>query len=65
MAMDADVLVGRVRELAALAADAFADAAKAPDVEALARPLSTRLVDLVAARSERCRRLVAGPARAS
>ena len=65
MALDADALVGRVRELAALAADAFADAAKAPDVEALGRPLSTRLVDLVAVRSERCRRLVAGPARAS
>ena len=65
LALDADALVGRVRELAALAPDAFADAAKASDVEALGRPLSTRLVDLVAARSERCSQLVGGPAPAN
>jgi serine/threonine-protein kinase HipA len=35
LALDADALVGRVRQLAALAPDAFADAAKASDVEAL------------------------------
>jgi len=58
LALDADALVGRVRELAALAPDVFADAAKAPEVEALGRLLPTRLVDLVADRSERCSQLV-------
>ena len=65
LALDADALVGRVRELAALAPDVFADAAKAPDVEALGRPLPTRLVDLVADRSERCSQLVGGSAPAT
>ncbi len=51
LALDADVLVGRVQELAVLAPDVFADVAKAPNVEALGRPLPTRLVDLVANRS--------------
>jgi serine/threonine-protein kinase HipA len=60
LALDADALVGRVRVLAALAPDAIADAAKAADVKALSRPLPTRLVDLVADRSERCSRLVGG-----
>jgi serine/threonine-protein kinase HipA len=58
LALDADALVGRVRELAARSPDVFADAAKAPSLEALDRPLSTRLVDLVADRCERCSRLV-------
>ena len=62
LALDADALVGRVRVLAAKAPDVFADAAKAPDVEALDRPLPTRLVDLVADRSERCSQLVGGSA---
>jgi len=62
LALDADALVGRVRVLAARAPDVFADAAKAPDVEALDRPLPTRLVDLVADRSERCSQLVGGSA---
>jgi serine/threonine-protein kinase HipA len=65
LALDADALVGRVQELAALAPDVFADAAEAPDVEVLGRPLPTRLVDLVADRSERCRRLVGGSAPAT
>ena len=58
LGLDADVLVGRVRELARLAPDAFADAARVECVAALHRPLARRLVDLVAARSERCRRPV-------
>ena len=60
LALDADALVDRVRVLAALLPDVFADAAKAKDIEALGRPLPTRLVDLVADRSERCTRLVGG-----
>jgi serine/threonine-protein kinase HipA len=65
LALDADALVDRVRVLAALAPDVFADAAKAPDIEALGRPLPTRLVDLVADRSERCSQLVGGSAPAA
>lgn len=62
LALDADALVGRVRELAALAPDAFADAAHTSEVTDLGRSLPTRLVDLVAERSTRCRQQVAGPA---
>ena len=59
LGLDADTLVGRVRELADAAPDAFADAARTDDVAALGKPVTTRLVDLVTARCERCRRLVA------
>ena len=65
LALDPDALVDRVRGLAALAPDVFADAAKGPDIEALGRPLPTRLVDLVADRSERCSQLVGGSAPAA
>lgn len=60
MALDADVLADRVRELAILAPDVFADAAKASNVEALGSALPIRLVDLVADRSKWCRNLVGG-----
>ena len=59
LGLDAGTLVARVRELADAAPDAFADAARTDDVAALGKPVTTRLVDLVAARCERCRRLVA------
>jgi serine/threonine-protein kinase HipA len=62
LALDTDALVGRARVLAARAPDVFADAAKAPDVDALGRSLPTRLVDLVAERSERCSQLVGAAA---
>ena len=62
LALDADALADRVRELAALAPDAFADTATSPEVADLGPPLPTRLVDLVAERSARCRQQVAGPA---
>ena len=65
LALDVDAHVGRVRELAAIAPDHYADAARAPDVKGLGRPLSTLLVDLVAVRSERCGQLVGGPAPAT
>lgn len=65
LALDADALVGRARVLAALAPDVFADAAKAPDVEALGRPSPMRLVDLVADRSEGCSQLIEGAAPAT
>ena len=60
LTLDTDALVDRVRVLGALVPDVFADAAKATDVEALGRPLPTRLVDLVADRAARCTRLVGG-----
>lgn len=59
--LDLDVggTIDRVRTLAHTVADAFADAARAPDVVALGRPLPSRLVDLVAARAARCEVLLA------
>ena len=53
-----DGLVDRVRELAGLAPDSFADAAKAADIRRLRRALPRNLVDLVADRVARCLRLV-------
>jgi serine/threonine-protein kinase HipA len=58
LGLDADRLVDRARELAAVAPDAFADAGKSPDVDALGRPLPARLVDLVTERAARCMRLL-------
>lgn len=60
LGLDLTTLADRVRELAALAPDAFADAAAAPEVTSLDRPLPARLVDLVAERAGRCRRLFDG-----
>jgi serine/threonine-protein kinase HipA len=56
--LDPAWLVDRVRELAALAPDAFADAAAAPEVIALERPLPARLLDLIADRAQRCEQLL-------
>lgn len=60
LGVDATTLVDRVRELAARAPDAFADAIAAPEVAALDRPLPARLLDLVADRARRCTRLLDG-----
>jgi serine/threonine-protein kinase HipA len=49
-------VVDRARDLAARAPDAFADAAKEPDVLILGSDLPGRLTDLVAERSARCAR---------
>jgi serine/threonine-protein kinase HipA len=57
--LDAQEVIDRVRTLAALAADAFADAAATPEIAALGRELPHRLTDLVAERATRCARLVA------
>jgi serine/threonine-protein kinase HipA len=62
LGLDVDVLVDRVRELGSRAPDAFADAAKAADVVALARPMPDRLVDLITDRAARCTRLIAARA---
>jgi serine/threonine-protein kinase HipA len=56
--LDVEALVARVGELAGRVADAFADAAAAPEVKLLGRDLPARLVDLVAERARRCRQVV-------
>jgi serine/threonine-protein kinase HipA len=58
LGLPASELVARARELAATAPDAFADAAKTPDVLAQQSALPARLADLVAERSGRCARLL-------
>ena len=65
LGLDEETLVGRVRELAAVAPDVFADAATAPDVRALGRPLPARLVDLVSDQATRCLRLIGDPGAAT
>ncbi|MHB8329367.1 MAG: type II toxin-antitoxin system HipA family toxin [Acidimicrobiales bacterium] len=52
--LDPDGVIDRARELAALAPDAFADSAAAPEIAALGRDLPDRLTDLVAERAPRC-----------
>jgi serine/threonine-protein kinase HipA len=52
--LEADRVLERVVRLALMAPDALADAAHAPAVAALGRPLPGRLVDLVADRVKRC-----------
>jgi serine/threonine-protein kinase HipA len=59
LGLDAGALVDRVSELARIAPDAFADAVSAPDIAALERDLPDKLLDLVADRATRCRRLLA------
>jgi serine/threonine-protein kinase HipA len=55
LGLDPTTLTDRVRELAALAPEAFADAAAAPEVTTLERPLPATLLDLIADRARRCR----------
>jgi serine/threonine-protein kinase HipA len=54
LGLDPEAVRARVERLATSAPDAFADAASAPDVAALERPLPTRLTDLVTERAKRC-----------
>lgn len=58
LGLDAGELVDRVRGLATLAPDAFAQAAAHEDVRRLGRDLPQRLVALVADRAARCARVV-------
>ncbi|MGO9559474.1 MAG: type II toxin-antitoxin system HipA family toxin [Acidimicrobiales bacterium] len=62
LGLDAETLLGRVRELAALAPDAFVEAADQPDIVELDRPMPSRLVDLVADRTARCMSLIGATA---
>jgi serine/threonine-protein kinase HipA len=54
LGVDGDALTDRARELAQIAPEAYADAARAPEVAALKRELPSRLLDLVADRACRC-----------
>ena len=58
LGLDAEALHARVHELAEAAPDAFSAAAGAPEVEALASELPSRLVDLIAGRARRCLELL-------
>jgi serine/threonine-protein kinase HipA len=60
LGLDPEALVDRVRTLGSLLPVAFAEAAKAPDVVALARPMPDVLVSLVTERAGRCLRLLGG-----
>ena len=56
--LDVEELRVRVDDLAQRAPDAFADAARDPQVTALARPLPGTLADLIANRAGSCRELL-------
>jgi serine/threonine-protein kinase HipA len=56
--IDGDAVIDRVRELTSRVADAFADAASAPDIVALQRNLPSKLVDIIADRAKRCAQLI-------
>jgi serine/threonine-protein kinase HipA len=60
LGLDPDALVDRVLALGALLPGAFADAAGAPDVVAVARPMPGLLVSFVTERAGRCLRLLGG-----
>jgi serine/threonine-protein kinase HipA len=58
LGLDDGALVDRVRDLAGITPDAFADAINAPDIVALGRGLPPKLLDLIADRAARCRKLL-------
>jgi serine/threonine-protein kinase HipA len=62
LGVDADAAIDRVLTLAERAPEAFVEAAGAPAVAALDRPLPARLTDLVAERTERCQAILLKPA---
>jgi serine/threonine-protein kinase HipA len=60
LGLEPGALVDRVRELGTLLSGAFADAARAPDMVSLDRPMPDLLVELVTERAGRCLRVVRG-----
>jgi serine/threonine-protein kinase HipA len=54
LGLDAEELTTRVRQLAAVAPDAFSDAAAASDIDDLGRELPSRLANRIADRAARC-----------
>ena len=65
LGIDPAAALDRVLALTKRAPEALAEAAAAPDVAALDRPLPARLADLVAERAERCETPPATPIRAA
>jgi serine/threonine-protein kinase HipA len=65
LGLGTDALLTRIRELAGVAPDAFADASKSPDITMLGSGLPVLLVDLIADRVARCKKLVEASVRAS
>jgi serine/threonine-protein kinase HipA len=61
MGINTGTALDRVRELTGLVAEAFAEAAAAPDVVALGRDLPSRLVDIITDRAARCAKLIGAP----
>jgi serine/threonine-protein kinase HipA len=59
LGLDPERVLERVNDLAARAPDALADAASAPEVRSLERPLPGRLVELVTERARRCAAVLA------
>jgi serine/threonine-protein kinase HipA len=58
LGVDPERLAARVREIGSVIVDSFAEAATAPAVRALQRPLPSTLVDLISDRVARCLRVV-------
>lgn len=58
MGVDTRFAFDRVRELTDHVAQAFAEAAAAPDVVALGRDLPSQLVDIIADRAARCKKMI-------
>jgi serine/threonine-protein kinase HipA len=58
MGIDRDAAIDRMRELTGLVAQAFAEAAAAPDVVALGRDLPSQLVEILTDRAARCAKLI-------
>jgi serine/threonine-protein kinase HipA len=60
LGLNSDALLDRVRALGTLLPEAFAEAAKAPDVVVLESPMPDLLVNLVIERTGRCLQLIGG-----
>lgn len=58
LGLPAEEVVDRARALARTVGDAFADAAKEPEVTALASSLPGKLTDIIASRAKRCAQLL-------
>jgi serine/threonine-protein kinase HipA len=63
LGVEPEPLASRVQEIGMTIADSFADAANAPAVRTLERPLPDRLVNLISDRVTRCMRVVGAGAR--
>jgi serine/threonine-protein kinase HipA len=62
LGVDPDRLVARVQEIGSVVVNSFSEAAGAPAVRALKRPLPAKLADLVSDRVARCMRVIGSKA---